>query len=168
VYVNLKPGCNLTTGVQALNQAYLNTSCFSNPAFGQLGNGGIPFRREVSWLHSEDLGILKNFVFGLRSGSTLQLAASSSMCSTVREWITSSRTSTIRASDNSSAEAESARAIGQSIALDFLIFMAWGSRKRLPQILSSRSRRPTVAGGLPCCGLLDHRSFCAFRRTRPG
>jgi hypothetical protein len=65
VYVNLKPGCNLTTGVQALNQAYLNTSCFSNPAFGQLGNGGN-FLSDVRypWLHSEDLGILKNFVFG--------------------------------------------------------------------------------------------------------
>jgi len=65
VYINLKPGCNLTTGVEALNQAYLNTACFSNPAYGQLGNGGN-FLSDVRnpWLLSEDLGVHKNFTFG--------------------------------------------------------------------------------------------------------
>lgn len=65
VYINLKSGCNLTTGVMALNQTYLNTSCFSNPAYGQLGNGGN-YLSDVRnpWLLTEDLGVHKNFIFG--------------------------------------------------------------------------------------------------------
>ena len=65
VYINVKPGCNLTTGVEKLNQLYLNTSCFSNPANGQLGNGS-DFLSGVRypWLLTEDLGVHKNFIFG--------------------------------------------------------------------------------------------------------
>src|SRR5260370_28589884 len=40
VYINVPPGCALTTRVKELNQAYLTKSCFQNPAYGQLCNGG--------------------------------------------------------------------------------------------------------------------------------
>ncbi|HXY00960.1 MAG TPA: hypothetical protein VEI54_08560, partial [Candidatus Limnocylindrales bacterium] len=65
VYINVAPGCKLTTGVESLNQEYLNTSCFSNPAYGQLGNGGN-FLADVRnpWLLTEDVGAHKNFIFG--------------------------------------------------------------------------------------------------------
>jgi hypothetical protein len=72
VYINVLPGCKLTTGVQEVNQAYLNTACFSNPPYGQLGNGGN-FLSNVRnpWLYTEDLGVHKNFTFG--SGERFRL-----------------------------------------------------------------------------------------------
>jgi len=65
VYVNLASGCKLTTGKRALYKAYLNTSCFENPAAGQLGTAGN-FLEQVRnpGLSSEDLGLHKGVAMG--------------------------------------------------------------------------------------------------------
>ena len=65
VYINVAPGCALTTGVKELNQAYLNKSCFQNPAYGQFGNGGnfLSNVRNLGFA-TEDLGVHKNLAFG--------------------------------------------------------------------------------------------------------
>jgi len=72
VYIDLVPGCKLTTGTRKLNQSYLNASCFQNPnpgAFGgaapQLGNGQN-FQSQVRnpGLATEDLGLHKGIAMG--------------------------------------------------------------------------------------------------------
>jgi hypothetical protein len=65
VYVNLAAGCKLTTGKRELYKAYLNTSCFENPAAGQLGTAGN-FIEQVRnpGLSSEDLGLHKSVAMG--------------------------------------------------------------------------------------------------------
>lgn len=72
VYINLVPGCKLTTGSRTLNQPYLNPSCFQNPNPGagggaapQLGNGGN-FQSQVRnpGLATEDLGLHKSLAIG--------------------------------------------------------------------------------------------------------
>jgi hypothetical protein len=40
VYVDLVPGCKLTNGSPSLGKQYVNTTCFQNPANGQLGTAG--------------------------------------------------------------------------------------------------------------------------------
>lgn len=65
VYVNLASGCKLTTGKRKLFQPYLNTSCFQNPAPGQLGTAGN-FQEQVRnpGLATEDLGLHKSIAMG--------------------------------------------------------------------------------------------------------
>lgn len=77
VYVNIVPGCKLTTGSRKLFGQYLNTSCFQNPNPGvgwwvsydpqvpQLGNGGN-FQSQVRnpGLATEDLGLHKSVAVG--------------------------------------------------------------------------------------------------------
>jgi hypothetical protein len=65
VYVNLVPGCSLTSGSYSLNQTYLNKACFQNPAQGQLGTAGnyISAVRNPG-LATEDLGLNKSMGFG--------------------------------------------------------------------------------------------------------
>jgi hypothetical protein len=72
VYVNLVPGCNLTSGSPSLFKAYLNKSCFQNPSAGsyggsapQLGNG----QNYLAQVHNpgtatEDLGLHKILTAG--------------------------------------------------------------------------------------------------------
>jgi hypothetical protein len=72
VYVNLAPGCKLTTGTRALFKSFLNTSCFQNPnpgAFGgpvpQLGTAGnLLSQVRNPGLATEDLGLHKNVAMG--------------------------------------------------------------------------------------------------------
>lgn len=65
VYVNLAPGCKLTTGKRSLFQPFLNTTCYQNPANGQLGTAGN-FLSQVRnpGLATEDLGLHKSVVMG--------------------------------------------------------------------------------------------------------
>ncbi len=65
VYVNLAPGCSLTTGTRKLYQSYLNKSCFLNPGPAQLGTAGN-FLAQVRnpGLASEDLGLHKSVGMG--------------------------------------------------------------------------------------------------------
>ena len=65
VYVNIVPGCKLTTGKRQLFQPYLNTSCFQNPTNYTLGNGGN-FQSQVRnpGLAVEDLGVHKTLAMG--------------------------------------------------------------------------------------------------------
>ncbi|MGD0735910.1 MAG: TonB-dependent receptor [Terracidiphilus sp.] len=72
VYVDLQPGCKLTSGKAKLFGQYLNTSCFQNPnpgSFGgpapQLGNGQN-FQSQVRnpGLATEDLGLHKTLAMG--------------------------------------------------------------------------------------------------------
>jgi len=65
VYVNLKAGCKLTTGVRKLNQAYLNTECFENPASGYLGTAGNFIEKlRYPGTATEDLGLHKSLTAG--------------------------------------------------------------------------------------------------------
>lgn len=65
VYINLVPGCQLTTGVKELNKQYLNAACFQIPAAGDLGNGGnLQSSVRGAAFASEDLGVHKNLIFG--------------------------------------------------------------------------------------------------------
>jgi Carboxypeptidase regulatory-like domain len=72
VYVNLVPGCSLTTGKRGVNQQYLNSSCFQNPNPGapngaapELGNGrNYQEHARNPGLATEDLGLHKNFAMG--------------------------------------------------------------------------------------------------------
>jgi hypothetical protein len=65
VYVNLAPGCKLTTGTRSLNKQYLNTSCFLNPAPGQLGTAGNYLSQVRNpGLATEDLGLHKTIAMG--------------------------------------------------------------------------------------------------------
>ena len=65
VYVNLVPGCSLTTGSRKLNQKWLNTSCFQNPGAAQLGTAGN-FQSQVRnpGLATEDLSVHKTVLMG--------------------------------------------------------------------------------------------------------
>jgi len=65
VYIDLAPGCNLTSGSRALNKTWLNTSCFQNPANGQLGTGQN-FQPQVRnpGLATEDLAMHKALAVG--------------------------------------------------------------------------------------------------------
>jgi Carboxypeptidase regulatory-like domain/TonB dependent receptor len=76
VYINIAPGCNLTTGNKGIGQAFINKSCFSNPnaAVGALGNGqnfqaGI---RNPGY-SDEDLAAHKGFSVGPENRYTLTL-----------------------------------------------------------------------------------------------
>lgn len=65
VYVNLVPGCKLTTGKTELYQPYLNTSCFENPDQGQLGTAGNYLEQARNpGLATEDLGLHKSIAMG--------------------------------------------------------------------------------------------------------
>jgi hypothetical protein len=65
VYINLVARCSFTKGSPAINQRYLNASCFQNPTAGQLGNGGN-FQSQIRnpGLATEDLGLHKGVAFG--------------------------------------------------------------------------------------------------------
>lgn len=65
VYVDLVPGCKLTTGKRTLFQPYLNTSCFQNPTDYQLGTGGN-YQSQVRnpGFSNEDLGLHKSVPMG--------------------------------------------------------------------------------------------------------
>ena len=72
VYVNLVPGCKMTSGSRKLYQPWLNAACFQNPqagAFGgpvpQLGTGGA-FQEQVRnpGVATEDLGLHKSVSAG--------------------------------------------------------------------------------------------------------
>ena len=65
VYVNLAPGCKLTTGSPHLFQTWLNQSCFQNPAQGNLGTAGN-FLSQVRnpGLATEDVSLHKSVGMG--------------------------------------------------------------------------------------------------------
>ncbi|MFP5205839.1 MAG: carboxypeptidase regulatory-like domain-containing protein [Acidobacteriota bacterium] len=65
VYVNLAPNCKLTSGSRTLYKSWLNTSCFQNPAPGQLGTAGN-FLSQVRnpGLATEDIGLHKSVSMG--------------------------------------------------------------------------------------------------------
>lgn len=65
VYVNLAPGCKLTSGSPKLFQTWLNASCFQNPGPGQLGTAGN-FLEQIRnpGIATEDLGLHKSVVTG--------------------------------------------------------------------------------------------------------
>jgi hypothetical protein len=77
VYVDLVPGCKLTTGTRKLNQPYLNASCFKNPVAGQgfwmpggaiapqLGAAGnLLSQVRNPGFATEDLGLHKSLAMG--------------------------------------------------------------------------------------------------------
>lgn len=65
VYIDLAPGCKLTTGTRSLFQEYLNKSCYQNPASAQLGTAGN-FLSQIRnpGLATEDLGLHKGVAVG--------------------------------------------------------------------------------------------------------
>ncbi len=72
VYVNLVPGCKLTSGSRKLYQPWLNAACFQNPAAGAFG-GPVPqlgtaggFQEQVRnpGVATEDLGLHKSLYAG--------------------------------------------------------------------------------------------------------
>jgi hypothetical protein len=72
VYVNLAPGCKLTSGSRKLYQPWLNSACFQNPAAGAFG-GPVPqlgtaggFQEQVRnpGVATEDLGLHKSLYAG--------------------------------------------------------------------------------------------------------
>ncbi len=67
VYINITPGCDLTTGHKGIGQTFINASCFSNPnaAVGALGNGQN-FQEGIRnpGYSDEDLAIHKGFSVG--------------------------------------------------------------------------------------------------------
>lgn len=65
VYVNLVPGCSLSSGSPAFGKQWLNAACFQNPASGQLGTAGN-FLSQVRnpGLATEDLGVHKAVAMG--------------------------------------------------------------------------------------------------------
>jgi len=65
VYVNLTPGCKLSTGSRHLYQTWLNASCFQNPGPAQLGTAGnFLSQLRNPGLASEDLGLHKAMAMG--------------------------------------------------------------------------------------------------------
>jgi hypothetical protein len=74
VYVDLVPGCHLQAGSASLGGQYLNTSCFQNPANGDLGTAGhyIGGVRNPG-LATEDLGLNKSVTFGAQERYRLTL-----------------------------------------------------------------------------------------------
>lgn len=75
VYVNLAKNCKLTnSGQHKLYGQYLNTSCFSNPTFGELGTAGN-YQEQVRnpGTASEDLGLHKSIAAGAERRYNLTL-----------------------------------------------------------------------------------------------
>lgn len=76
VYVNLTPGCKLTSGSPKIGQMYLNTACFQNPAAGELGTAGnyIESLRNPG-MATEDMSLHKSLGFGAGERYKLTLRA---------------------------------------------------------------------------------------------
>ncbi len=65
VYVDLAPGCKLSSGGRHLYQSWLNKSCFQNPAPGQLGTAGnFLSQLRNPGLATEDVGLHKAVAMG--------------------------------------------------------------------------------------------------------
>ncbi|MDT8067684.1 MAG: carboxypeptidase regulatory-like domain-containing protein [Terriglobia bacterium] len=74
VYVNLVPGCKFTNGSPALNKMWLNTDCFQNPTYGQMGTAGNYLSQVRNpGMATEDLGLHKAISMGERYKLALRL-----------------------------------------------------------------------------------------------
>lgn len=65
VYVNLVPGCKLTSGSPKQGDYYLNKACFANPSGGDMGTAGHYIEQlRNPGLATEDISVHKAFNFG--------------------------------------------------------------------------------------------------------